>query len=67
LEDGRKIFSEISLGNKESYRDWFGFFHSLRRRGSKAPSSVTSDGALGLLKVFRGNISSEFKDSMLET
>jgi transposase-like protein len=51
LEDGRKVLLGISLGNKESYRDWLEFLRSLCERGLNVPLSVTSDGAPGLKKA----------------
>jgi transposase-like protein len=59
-QDGRKHLLHIGLGNKESEACWAEFFRHMVRRGLRAPTSVTSDGASGLIKaiesVFSGSI-----------
>lgn len=51
LQDGSKVLLHMSLGNKESERDWLEHFRSLVRRGLPTPLSVTTDGAPGLIKA----------------
>ncbi len=41
----------MSLGSKESERDWLEHFRSLVRRGLRPPLTVTTDGAPGLIKA----------------
>src|SRR5207247_9512081 len=38
-----------AVGNKESERCWTGLFRNLLERGMRAPTTVTSDGAPGLI------------------
>jgi putative transposase len=58
--EGRKHLLHLAIGNKESERDWTEFFRHMVRRGLRPPTSVTSDGAPGLIKaiesVFSGSI-----------
>ncbi|MBT9258570.1 MAG: transposase [Clostridiales bacterium] len=51
LRDGSKMLLHMSLGNKESERDWLEHFRSLVRRGLPTPLTVTTDGAPGLIKA----------------
>jgi transposase-like protein len=39
------------VGNKESEQCWTGFFRNLLERGLRAPTTVTSDGAPGLINA----------------
>ncbi|CAN5743008.1 IS256 family transposase [soil metagenome] len=58
--DGRKHLLHLGVGNKESEADWTEFFRHMIRRGLRMPTSVTSDGAPGLInainKVFGQSI-----------
>ncbi len=49
--DGRKHLLHLAVGNKESGLDWTEFFRDMIRRGLRMPTSVTSDGAPGLIKA----------------
>ena len=49
--EGRKHLLHLAVGNKESERDWTEFFRSLVTRGLRAPTTITSDGAPGLIKA----------------
>lgn len=51
LRDGRKILLHLTLGNKESYQDWLTMLRDMVKRGLPSPTSVTSDGAPGLVKA----------------
>jgi transposase-like protein len=58
--EGRKHLLHLAVGNKESEDDWTEFFRHMTRRGLRPPTSVTSDGAPGLIKA----ISKVFGDSI---
>ena len=47
--DGRKHLLHLAVGNKESQACWTEFFRSMLGRGLRAPTTVTSDGAPGLI------------------
>lgn len=49
--EGRKHLLHLAVGNKESEAAWTGFFRNLLERGMRMPTSVTSDGAPGLIKA----------------
>src|SRR5918912_1087508 len=49
--DGRKHLLHLAVGNKESQGCWTEFFRSLLARGMRAPTTITSDGAPGLIKA----------------
>jgi transposase-like protein len=49
--DGRKHLLHLAVGNKESEQCWTGFFHNLLERRMRAPTTVTSDGAPGLINA----------------
>ena len=49
--EGRKILLHLSVGNKESEGCWTEFFRDMIRRGLRTPTSVTSDGAPGLIQA----------------
>jgi transposase-like protein len=48
--DGRKHLLHLAVGNKESEACWTEFFRGLLTRGLRMPTTVTSDGAPGLVK-----------------
>jgi putative transposase len=58
--DGRKLLLHLAVGNKESEDCWTEFLRDMVGRGLKTPTSVTCDGAPGLLnavaKVFRKSL-----------
>jgi transposase-like protein len=47
--DGRKHLLHLAVGNKESEQCWTSFFRNLLERGLRAPTTITSDGAPGLI------------------
>ncbi len=49
--DGRKVLLHLAVGNKESEECWTEFLRDMIGRGLRAPTSVTSDGAPGLLNA----------------
>src|SRR5215471_15436287 len=49
--DGRKHLLHLAVGNKESEQCWTGFFRNLLERRMRAPTTVTSDGAPGLINA----------------
>jgi putative transposase len=51
--DGGKHLLHLAVGNKESEACWTEFFRSLLGRGLRMPTTVTSDGAPGLVKAIR--------------
>jgi transposase-like protein len=49
--DGRKVLLHIDIGNKESYESWLSFTRNMVSRGLRTPTTVTTDGAPGLIKA----------------
>jgi putative transposase len=49
--DGRKHLLHLGIGNKESEDAWVEFLRNLVSRQMRMPTSVTSDGAPGLIKA----------------
>jgi putative transposase len=49
--DGRKVLLHLAVGNKESEGCWKEFLRSMLSRGLRTPTSVTSDGAPGLINA----------------
>jgi transposase-like protein len=49
--DGRKHLLHLAVGNKESEGCWTEFFRNLLGRGLRLPTTVTSDGAPGLINA----------------
>jgi putative transposase len=49
--DGGKHLLHLAVGNKESEACWTEFFRNLLDRGLRMPTTVTSDGAPGLVKA----------------
>jgi transposase-like protein len=49
--DGRKHLLHLAVGNKESQACWTEFFRNMLGRGLRAPTTITSDGAPGLIKA----------------
>jgi putative transposase len=49
--DGRKHLLHLAVGNTESQACWTEFFRSLLHRGLRAPTTITSDGAPGLINA----------------
>jgi putative transposase len=49
--EGRKHLLHLAVGNKESAACWTEFFRSMLGRGLRMPTTVTSDGAPGLVNA----------------
>ena len=49
--EGRKHLLHLAVGNKESEAAWTGFFRNLIERGMRLPTTVTTDGAPGMIKA----------------
>jgi transposase-like protein len=49
--EGRKHLLHLAVGNKESEAAWTEFFRNLVARGMRMPTSVTTDGAPGMIKA----------------
>src|SRR5437763_3387078 len=49
--DGRKQLLHLAVGNKESEACWTEFFRHMLGRGLRLPTTVTSDGAPGLINA----------------
>ena len=49
--DGRKVLLHLAVGNKESEDCWTEFLRDMVARGLKVPTSVTCDGAPGLINA----------------
>jgi transposase-like protein len=49
--DGRKHLLHLAVGNKESQACWTEFFRSMLGRGLRLPTTITSDGAPGLINA----------------
>ncbi|HZD21926.1 MAG TPA: IS256 family transposase, partial [Acidimicrobiia bacterium] len=58
--EGRKHLLHLAVGNKESEQAWTEFFRHMVNRGLRMPTSVTSDGAPGLINA----INTVFGDSI---
>jgi putative transposase len=58
--EGSKVLLHLAVGNKESVSYWTEFFRDMIRRGLRTPTSVTSDGAPGLIQA----IEQVFKNSL---
>lgn len=52
--EGRKVLLHLAVGNKESEACWVGFLRDMMGRGLRMPTSVTSDGAPGLVNAIEG-------------
>jgi transposase-like protein len=48
---GRKHLLHLAVGNRESEASWTEFFRNMIARGLRLPTTVTSDGAPGLLRA----------------
>lgn len=49
--EGRKVLLHLAVGNKESETCWTEFFRQMINRGLRIPTSVTADGAPGLINA----------------
>jgi putative transposase len=52
--EGRKVLLALTVGNKESESCWVEFMRDMVARGLRTPTSVTSDGAPGLVNAIEG-------------
>jgi putative transposase len=52
--EGRKVLLHLFVGNKESEECWVEFLRDMLARGLRVPTSVTSDGAPGLVSAIEG-------------
>jgi len=52
--DGRKVLLHMTIGNKESEACWVEMARDMGRRGLPAPTTISSDGAPGLIKAIEG-------------
>lgn len=59
--DGRKVLLGLAVGNRESEACWTEFFRDLTARGLRSPTSVTSDGAPGLINAIGACFSSSLR------
>jgi putative transposase len=59
--DGRKHLLYLAVGNKESEADWTEFLRHMVRRGLRQPTSVTSDGAPGLINAIKAVFGSSIR------
>jgi transposase-like protein len=48
---GRKHLLHLAVGNKESEQSWTEFYRNMVGRGLRAPTTVTTDGAPGMIKA----------------
>lgn len=51
LADGRKVLLDLTTANGESYDACMDFLRGMVKRGLRAPLSVTTDGASGVIKA----------------
>src|SRR5215207_6591014 len=58
--DGRKVLLHLAVGNKESEDCWTEFLRNMTSRGLRTPTTITSDGAPGLINA----ISQVFRKSL---
>ncbi len=59
--EGRKVLLHLAVGNKESKECWTEFLRDMIGRGLRAPASVTSDGAPGLVNAIEGVFSKSLR------
>ncbi len=59
--EGQKILLHLALGNKESYKDWLEFLRNMAKRGLRIPTSITTDGAPGLIKAVESAFSKSLR------
>ncbi len=48
---GEKVMLHLGLGNKESLENWREFLYSMVRRGLRVPTTITTDGAPGMISA----------------
>ena len=59
--EGRKVLLHLAVGNKESEACWTEFFRHMTGRGLRLPTSVTSDGAPGLVNAITAAFSKSIR------
>jgi putative transposase len=59
--DGRKVLLHLDVGNKESEKCWVEFLRDMVARGLRTPTSVTSDGAPGLVSAIEAVFSKSLR------
>jgi transposase-like protein len=59
--EGRKVLLHLAVGNKESEACWTEFLRDMVGRGLRIPTSVTSDGAPGLVNAIEGVFSKSLR------
>lgn len=59
--EGRKVLLHLSVGNKEGEECWVEFLRDMIGRGLRTPTSVTSDGAPGLVNAIEGAFSKSLR------
>src|SRR5215216_2587061 len=59
--EGRKVLLHLSVGNKESEKCWVEILRDMIGRGLRTPTSVTSDGAPGLVNAIEGTFSKSLR------
>jgi putative transposase len=59
--EGRKHLLHLAVGNKESEACWVEFFRHMVARGLRVPTSVTSDGAAGLVNAIESVFGSSIR------
>ena len=63
--DGRKHLLHLAVGNKESERCWTELFRNLLERGMRLPTTITSDGAPGLIAAINTVFAKSHPDQVL--
>ena len=59
--EGGKVLLHLAVGNKESEACWVEFFRDMVARGLRIPTSVTSEGAPGLVNAIEGVFSKSLR------
>ncbi len=59
--EGRKHLLHLAVGNKESEDCWVEFCRHMVARGLRQPTSITSDGASGLINAIKGVFSKSIR------
>ncbi|MBN1593622.1 MAG: transposase, partial [Candidatus Coatesbacteria bacterium] len=53
LRDGRKVLLDLTTANTESYEACMDFARGMVKRGLRTPLTITTDGALGMIKAVK--------------
>lgn len=59
--EGRKVLLHLAVGNKESEACWVEFIRDMISRGLRTPTTVTADGAPGLINAIEGVFSESLR------